>query len=199
MAVMIEAVGSALDDVAARFGRPVAIGHSMGAGALLLAALAGAPVRRVVLEDPRIAHERTRTRVRLGRMRARAVQQWQDDPELARQDLERSLPGWSATELDAAAHARPLTDPALLRTGISGLEGDDDTSIECLARAPQTLPVLLVTGDRPGAVWTAPLRARLAAQAPRVQVAVAPGGEHCPRRRSGPAYHRVVDAFVEAT
>ena len=75
----------------------------MGAGALVLAALAGAPVDRIVVEDPRIAHPTTRVRERMGRMRAREVALWQQDPARMRAELVRACPRWSDTERAAAA------------------------------------------------------------------------------------------------
>lgn len=197
MRAVAAAVGRALHEVAEEHGRAAAgVGHSMGAGALALAALDGAPVDRLVLEDPRIAHPTTAARARMGRMRARELRVWREHPERARAELDAALPGWPAAEVEAAAAARPLGDPDYLALGRSGLVGDDALSIDLLARLATRVPTMLVTGDRPGVVWVPALVERLRATGAPVEIVVVHGGDHCVRRTAPEGYHRSVDAFL---
>lgn len=196
MPVAARAVGRALHALADAHGRPaVGVGHSMGAGALALSVADGAPAAALVLEDPRIAHESTPVRARMGRMRAREVALWHDDPagQLAR--LRADCPGWSNAEVEACASARSRTDTALLATGRAGLVGGDGLQAACVDTAAAAAPTLLVTGDRTGAIWTPE---RLAMLTGTARVAVVPGGGHTVRRDVPDDYHAAVDPFLAA-
>lgn len=196
MPVAARAVGRALHALADAHGRPaVGVGHSMGAGALALAVADGAPAAALVLEDPRVAHESTPVRARMGRMRAREVALWHEDPASQLARLRADCPGWSDAEVLACAAARPRTDPALLATGRAGLVGGDDLQAARVDAAAAAVPTLLVTGDRTGAIWTPE---RLDALDAATRVAVVPGGGHTVRRDAPGGYHAVVGPFLSA-
>jgi len=175
-------------------GRPVVIGHSMGAAVgVAAAARAHDRVAAVVAEDPpwalpaswELSAERLADLLEAHReLRSRG-----HAARVARQ--REQTPGWSASELDAWAVAKDQFDERLLIAG-DVLPSRPWPELVAALRADR-VPLLLITGDRDVEVGQA-----VAAEAARLGASVVriPGAGHCVRRdRPGP-YHAAVDRFL---
>lgn len=176
-------------------GRPLLIGHSMGAGVAGVV-LSTRPdlVRAAVLEDPPwFTMPDGGDRPPAAETPQQSVQPFWDDLEaaLARGSSELAL--WPEIELRPWAESKAQFDPSL-------------TDREQIVRqapwievaAAITRPTLVVAGDREEAVLvSARSRQRLADLGNRhIEVEVVPGAGHTVRRDCADAYHQIVDSWV---
>ena len=175
-------------------GRPVLIGHSMGAAtAMVLAAEHPELVRGVVLCDPaRYGQRSPGELLARGAARRRALETELDDPSAA---LARSLASDSVPDAEAAAGlwASQHMDPALLDTGVVAPEVP---WLEAMGRL--TVPTLLVTGDRPGSarVGVRGLAEVTALGRRNITTALVPGAGHDVRRSRPEGFYDAVDPWL---
>ena len=173
---------------------PVVIGHSMGAAtAMVVAGRRPELVRGVVLHDP--ARYGSRSPAELlargaGRERARRAEVADPAAAVARALADPEVPD---SEAVAGVWASQRTDSALLRTGVVAPEVEWTEAMAQLA-----VPVLLVTGDRPGAARVGreglEVVGRLAN--PLVTTALVPGGAHDVRRTRPAGFYDAVAPWL---
>ena len=177
-------------------GRPLLIGHSMGAGIAAIV-LASRPdlVCAAVLEDPPwFTMPGGGERPREPETTQQAVQGFRDDLDAAVASGRIELPLWPEAELRPWGVAKTQLDASL-------------TDREQIVRqapwvdvaAAITRPTLLVTGSRDDQVLVGPLsRQRLAELGNQhIAVEVVPGAGHTVRRDCTDAFHQVVDPWIK--
>jgi pimeloyl-ACP methyl ester carboxylesterase len=190
-----EAMYDAALQVLRKVGPALVLGHSMGGGtAAALAAREPALVRGVVLEDPAWFDTSP-----WGNSDEEAARQRVDDTLTAAADDAEAVrtcravhPAWPEVELGPWAESKAQVDLDFLRTG----RMDIATPWREVA-AVIDVPALLVTGDGEVIIGFE-AREELNRVAPRIEIAVVPGADHCVRRDQGDAFHAVVDAWSAA-
>jgi pimeloyl-ACP methyl ester carboxylesterase len=190
-----EAMYDAAAEVLRTVGPALVLGHSMGGRtAAALAAREPALVRGLVLEDPawfdtspwgNSEEEATRQRVE-ETMAAGA------DPEEAVRACRADHPAWPEAELEQWAASKAEVDLDFVATG----RLDIATPWREVA-AVIDVPTLLVTGDGEVIIGFE-AREEITRVAPRIEVAVVPGADHCVRRDQANAFHAVVDPWLAA-
>jgi pimeloyl-ACP methyl ester carboxylesterase len=176
-------------------GRPILVGHSMGAGVAGVV-LATRPdlVRAAVLEDPPwFTMPDGGDRPPAAETLQQSVQPFRDDLEGALARGRSDLASCPEIELRPWAESKAQLDPSLTDREQIVRQAPWTEVAAAIAR-----PTLVVTGGREEAVLvSARSRQRLADLGNRyIEVEVVPGAGHTVRRDCADAYHQIVDPWV---
>ena len=183
-----------LEELASAGSPVVAVGHSLGAGALtvVLARRPGLLAGAVLIDPPWDTPVVLGPRPEVGAARVEVILGYRSDPARTLSDHARRNPSWAPEEARAWLAAKGPLDLALMATG-AGRPTTPWPELVALIRTP----TLVVTGDAPECLVGGPTRATLDRIAnPAVAVEVVHGADHYVRQSREPEFHAAVDAWL---